>query len=57
MVITYTNHRDIETQTGIIKDTWPWNIILLVLLILLAYDDQMRKIKNRLRLQRLTTTV
>lgn len=52
--ITFTNHRDIETETGIIKDTWPWNIILLIVLVLLAYDDQMRKIKNRLRIHRIS---
>ena len=54
VVVTYTNHRDIMTETGIISDTWPWNIILLVVLMLLAYDDQMRKIKNRLRINRIT---
>lgn len=54
VIITYTNHRDIMTETGIIKDTWPWNIILLVVLIVLGYDDRMRKIKNRLRMGRAT---
>ena len=52
ITITYTNHRDEAPQTGIVDDIHPWVVMLFMIIILLAYDDQMRRVKSRAKLGR-----